>query len=52
MIVDPGDLERAIIDRETWNRVIPADCGLFAARALAAALRGTGWRAAPARGAN
>ncbi len=40
MIYDPGDLERAIIDRGIWNWAIPGGCGLFGALILAASLRG------------
>jgi len=40
VIYDPGDLERAIIDRGVWNWAIPGVCGLFGAVILVSSLRG------------
>jgi hypothetical protein len=40
VIYDPGNLERAIIDRGFWNWAIPGGCGLFGGVTLLASLRG------------
>jgi hypothetical protein len=40
VIYDPGDVERAIIDRGIWNWAIPGCCGLLGALILVASLRG------------
>jgi len=40
VIYDPGDPERAIIDRGIWNWAIPGGCGLLGALILVASLRG------------
>jgi len=40
VIYDPGNLERAIIDRGIWNWAIPGGCGLFGGLIFATSLRG------------
>jgi hypothetical protein len=40
VIYDPGNLERAIIDRGFWNRAIPGGCGVFGGFTLLASLSG------------
>jgi hypothetical protein len=42
VIYDPADLERAIIDRGSWNWAIPGGSGFFGALILATSLRGLG----------